>query len=137
MSVYELGAGLKELGVASTVAQLESLTKEIDENQDGRVSFEEFVAAAAEHELIRTKVFTENGSLTLRTVFDTFCEGSTNKISQSTLYDIFSGDRSELEKTLQEFDANGDGWLDFEEFCMLMSSNNDPLDEVAEEELHP
>ena len=137
VSIQELGSGFKELGVANTVSQLESLTTSMDDDQDGVVSFEEFVAAAAEHDILRSQVFAASGHLTLRTVFDTFCEGSSNKISQSTLYEIYSGDVTELERTLQEFDVNGDGWLDFDEFCMLMESGNSPLNEVTEEEILP
>ena len=58
VSISELGVGLKELGVVSTVLQLQLLTQEIDENKDGTVTFEEFLAAAAEHDILRTQVFT-------------------------------------------------------------------------------
>jgi Ca2+-binding EF-hand superfamily protein len=131
VSVSELGAGLKELGVASTVTDLEMLTQGIDDNRDGTVSFEEFLAAAAEHDILRTELFQAGGRTSLRTVFETFCEGSDNKISQSTLYEIFGGNRKDLDALLDEFDANGDGWIDFEEFRTMMAAGVSPLEEVT------
>ena len=135
VSVFELGAGLKELGVASTVPDLEMLTRELDDNQDGMVGFEEFLAAAAEHDILRTEVFQSDGRMSLRTVFETFCEGSANKISQSTLYDIFGGNRQDLDTLLEEYDADGDGWINFEEFRTMMTAGVSPLVEVTKEDL--
>ena len=138
VSVNELGTGLKEMGVVSTVADLEQLTREIDDNQDGKVSFEEFLVAAAEHDILRTHVFQVDGAMSLRTVFETFCEGPANKISHSTLYEIFGGNRQDLDALLNEFDADGDGWIDFEEFQTMMNSNlRSPLEEVTKEDLEP
>ena len=135
VNINELGAGLKNLGIVSTVADIERLCREIDSNQDGEVCFEEFLAAAAEHEILRTHVFQVEGSMSLRTVFETFCEGPADKISQSTLHEIFGGNREDLNTLLEKFDADGDGWIDFEEFRTMMAVDKSPLEEVTKEDL--
>ena len=71
--------------------------------------------------------------MSLRTVFETFCEGPADKISQSTLMKYLWKSRGS--KHLEKFDADGDGWIDFEEFRTMMAVDKSPLEEVTKEDL--
>lgn len=106
VTLEELGWGLKSLGVLMNADDIDSITAEIDQDGDGRVSFDEFLAAVAEREHFTQKE-------RLRLAFDYFDMDHNGKIDEGELFEIV-GNMDDTQQVLQQFDTDGDGAIDFE-----------------------
>jgi len=115
----ELGAVMKQLGLAPSDTELQDLINEADTNKDGVINFDEFLIlmshnakpADTDQELLRAfEVFDKDGSGTITT---------------SELKDVLRslGENltdEELDEMVKLTDKNGDGVIDYHEFASIM-----------------
>ncbi|CAF0978704.1 unnamed protein product [Didymodactylos carnosus] len=121
--IVELRVVLDSMGIVSTEEDLLDMIREVDEDQSGSVSFDEFVSMvknavdknkSSREELFRAfQVFDidQNGFITLEEL-------------RTTL--IAFGDRPTEEDAadmISEADLDGDGRINYDEFVVLMQSN--------------
>ncbi|KAK4153256.1 hypothetical protein C8A00DRAFT_34027 [Chaetomidium leptoderma] len=115
----ELGQVMRELGLNPSDSELRDIVNEADLNDDGSISFDEFLALMSqsvkeldtEQELLSAfRVFDKDGSGTissdeLRGVLKSLGENLTD---------------AEVEEMIQLADGNGDGQIDYHEFANIM-----------------
>lgn len=99
---------------------LEKTFDQVDVDNNGEISYQEFLAAAADESILLTK---EN----LRATFDAFDRSNTGTISVDDLKQVFNEGRKkkvlhkrDAKKIIKQVDLDGDGEISFEEFCELM-----------------
>jgi calmodulin len=119
ITASELGEVMRELGLNPSEAELRDLVSEVDVNNDGVISFEEFLGLMSqtvkdmdtEQELLKAfEVFDKDGSGTissdeLRNVLKSLGENLTD---------------DEVEEMIKLADRNGDGSIDYHEFANIM-----------------
>eukprot|EP00932_Pfiesteria_piscicida_P015347 SRR837773.2743.p1 GENE.SRR837773.2743~~SRR837773.2743.p1 ORF type:complete len:477 (-),score=159.62 SRR837773.2743:58-1392(-) len=112
------GLGSAELEGAEA---LEDLMGRVDSDGSGRLDYTEFVAA-----LMDSKVYSKRDRLL--TIFKGFDLDGDGRISSEELAQALSagmdGDKTcgrRIQSVLREVDANGDGFIDFEEFVLAMT----------------
>ncbi|MFN6465810.1 MAG: EF-hand domain-containing protein [Nostoc sp. DedVER02] len=115
ISTDELGEVMRSLGQNPTEAGLRDLIKEIDVDLSGTIDFEEFKT------LMVAKVGDRESRLKL--AFSAFDEDNSGQITTVELRKVMSQfglTDAELKEMLQEVDHDGDGSIDFHEFCQLV-----------------
>ncbi|KAH7366382.1 hypothetical protein KP509_18G075800 [Ceratopteris richardii] len=117
ISPSELGAVFRSLGDQLTDEDLILMVKAVDKDGDGFVDLQEFISMNAEH--------ASSSQESLREAFRVFDTNSDGKISVEELYRVFTclGETysmEECERMIQNNDSDGDGFVDFEEFCAMM-----------------
>jgi calcium-dependent protein kinase len=93
-----------------------------DTDKSGQIDYTEFIAATME-----AQIFLRNDYL--RTAFDMFDKDKSGKIDVSEIMLMLGEDgmqdinvsKEQLLKYIAEVDENGDGEIDFDEFCTMMS----------------
>lgn len=92
-----------------------------------QIEYEEFLAATVH----TSKLEMEDN---LRTAFANFDKDGSGAITKDELREALKhtlgGDPEELEQLVREADSNGDGVINFEEFCALMRGKKE--DEIKE-----
>lgn len=115
ISSEELGQVMRSLGQSPSEIELRDMIKEVDVDRSGAIDFEEF----------KTLMLSQQGDRQSRLAlaFSVFDENNSGKITKKELHNVmsrFSLTDQELDEILQEVDDDGDGQIDFEEFCELV-----------------
>ena len=120
ISTEELGEVMRSLGQNPTEAGLRDLIKEIDVDLSGTIDFEEFKT------LMIAKVGDRQSRLKLAfSAFDEDGSGEITAVELRTVMTQFGLTDAELKEMLQEVDHDGDGSIDFEEFCQLVPEESE------------
>nr|AAL40866.1 calmodulin [Nostoc punctiforme] len=115
ISTDELGEVMRSLGQNPTETGLRDLIKEIDVDLSGTIDFDEFKT------LMIAKVGDRESRLKLAfSAFDEDNSGQITAVELRTVMSQFGLTDAELKEMLQEVDHDGDGSIDFEEFCQLV-----------------
>lgn len=99
------------------VNEVDQLMKEIDTDGSGVIDYTEFIAS-----MLNEEYYTSEERL--REVFNTFDIDRSGSISKDEIYEILGKegniDMDQIQELIDEVDINGDGEIDFEEFCGMM-----------------
>lgn len=120
ISPEELKAIMQSLGQNPSDSQLQEMIQEVDLDFSGTIDFEEFKAL----------MIAQSGDREsrLKTAFNVFDEDRSGLISANELRDVmnkFGLTNEELDQLIKEVDEDGDGTIDFEEFCKLMPEESE------------
>ncbi|CAB9497440.1 Calcium-dependent protein kinase [Seminavis robusta] len=103
-----------------TEAMLQKTFDRLDVKKTGVIEYSEFLAAAADDSVVLTR---EN----LWATFDAFDKSQTGRITVDDLKKVFNHGRKQkvfhkrdAKRLMAQFDKNGDGELNFDEFCEIM-----------------
>ncbi|KAL2270086.1 hypothetical protein VTJ83DRAFT_2270 [Remersonia thermophila] len=115
----ELGEVMRELGLNPTASELRDLVNEADLNNDGVISFEEFLA------LMSHSANEQDAEQELLNAFKTFDKDGSGTISTEELRSVLKslGENltdAELDEMIKLADHNGDGQIDYAEFANIM-----------------
>jgi len=114
--ISELGAVLRSLGGDVTEQELQLIMNDVDKNQDGFISLEEFKDV---HNVV--------GEDPIREAFATFDKDGNNLICADELRTVLMslGEKGhsleDCRRMIKSVDQDGDGFVDFKEFQNLLS----------------
>lgn len=101
---------------------VQKILSEVDSDRNGFIDYSEFLRANVD---IRKIVNEEN----LRNAFRAFDQDNSGKISSEELGRVLEGesfnDCGQWKKIIEDFDINGDGEIDIEEFGMLLKNSSE------------
>ncbi len=120
ISTEELGQVMRSLGQSPSDTELRDTIKEVDVDLSGSIDFEEFKA------LMVSKQGDRNSRLKL--AFSVFDENGSGEITVDEMHSVMSKfglTDEELDEMVKEVDHDGDGSIDFEEFCKLMPDESE------------
>lgn len=124
ITVEEMKQGLKSQGSVVTETELNNLMQQLDANKDGTIDYEEFVAGTINLAHL-------NKSDNLAIVFEQFDENKDGVLSREELTKALKSTgvdvSNEVQKIIDEVDTNGDGQIDYEEFCHMMNAGNEEI----------
>ena len=115
ISAEELAIVMRSLGQEPSPTELRDLIKEVDLDRSGSIDFEEFKALMIAREGDRRS--------RLKLAFSVFDKDNSGRITAEEMHGVMSQFEltdSELEEMIKEVDRDGDGSIDFEEFCQLL-----------------
>ena len=110
----------KGLGTVLSNEEIESIMHSCDQDHNGAISYNEFLAATLSSRICKDKKLIEKA-------FGFFDKDGDGVISLNELKQIFLADGTELatdetfHEMINEVDANGDGDIDYEEFMRCLS----------------
>ncbi len=120
ISAEELGLVMRSLGQTPNDIDLRDLIKEVDVDLSGIIDFEEFKALMVSRQGDRTS--------RLHLAFSVFDENNSGEITADemrTVMSQFGLTDEELDEMVKEIDHDGDGSIDFEEFCQLVPQESE------------
>ena len=114
VSVGEMGAVMRSLGQNPSAAELRSLLEEVDIDRSGSIDFGEF----------KTLMISRHGDRRSRLelafgIFDKDGGGHITAAEMSSVMSQVGLTTAELDAMVKEVDDDGDGSIDFAEFCKL------------------
>ena len=115
----ELGTVLRSLGQNPTEKELKDMVKELDEDGNGKIDFEEFLSIAKK--MSRAKESDEE----LMEAFKVFDRDGDGFITAAELRHIMSNlgetlTDQEVDEMIRESDVDGDGRINYAEFVFMM-----------------
>jgi len=121
ISTKELGTVMKSLGQKPTVAELNDMINEVDQDGNGEIDFEEFLSMMAK-KLKETDLEED-----IREAFRVFDKNSSGIISTLELRHIMTnlGEKlkdSEIDEMIRHADIDGDGSVNYNEWVTMMTS---------------
>lgn len=121
ISSAELGTVMRSLGANPTQSELADMINEVDEDGNGTIDFAEF--ASMMHRKMEEDPSTAQEEL--KEAFRVFDKDGNGLISSAELRHIMTslGERltdEEVSEMISEADKNGDGQVDYSEFCEMM-----------------
>eukprot|EP00930_Biecheleria_cincta_P003939 TRINITY_DN104842_c0_g1_i1.p1 TRINITY_DN104842_c0_g1~~TRINITY_DN104842_c0_g1_i1.p1 ORF type:complete len:500 (-),score=114.80 TRINITY_DN104842_c0_g1_i1:114-1613(-) len=126
LTYKEISDGISKSTVGELPPDLADLLKSMDADGSGVIDYSEFLAATIEKKMYNQKE-------TLWTAFKVFDRDGNGTISKEELaYVLADGDvksiaaAKDMEQMMKEIDTNGDGEIDFEEFCKMMDGGAKP-----------
>lgn len=120
ITIKELETAMKKLGQNPTQAELQDMMNEVDIDANGIIDFDEFMS------LMSKKLKDGDTDEELREAFQFFDKDKNGVIDAKELRIVMNnlGENltdDEIEEMIKEADINGDGQIDFEEFCRIMT----------------
>lgn len=115
LTFEEIKEGCKKL---NTNLNLEEIFANIDTDRSGSIDYTEFIASTMDK-----KVYLKNERL--YEAFKNFDKDGSGKISVKEISSVIHADNEDfgnIEKVVQKYDLNGDGEIDYEEFCSMMGN---------------
>jgi len=128
MDCNELVKVMRGLGCNPTDAEVKQIIEDVDTNKTGTVEFKELV------EIMKKMSRNEKAEEELSDAFKVFDRDGSGKVSAKEIKEVMThiGERlteDEAEEMLMAFanyDANGDGELDYQEFSKMIMENDIP-----------
>ncbi|XP_010495251.1 PREDICTED: probable calcium-binding protein CML32 [Camelina sativa] len=122
ISLYEFAEAIRAFTPSVTSGELENMFGMLDVDGDGQIDLEEFVSGLALERWY-------NEETVLKKAFDMHDMDGDGKISASEIHFVLNrlGEKRTKEECVvmvQTFDADGDGFVDFEEFIGMMFLTN-------------
>ncbi|MBR8834911.1 MAG: EF-hand domain-containing protein [Stigonema ocellatum SAG 48.90 = DSM 106950] len=120
ISTEELGQVMRSVGQSPNDTELRDLIKEVDVDLSGTIDFEEFKALMVSKQGDRTS--------RLQLAFSVFDENNSGEITADEMRSVmnqFGLTDEELDEMVKEIDHDGDGSIDFEEFCKLVPKESE------------
>uniref|UniRef100_A0A7S2SL15 Calcium-dependent protein kinase 1 n=1 Tax=Mucochytrium quahogii TaxID=96639 RepID=A0A7S2SL15_9STRA len=117
ITVNELGAAMRNLGLAPSSSEVDRLLDALDEDGNGKIDYEEFLAASLGRQVyLRDEL--------LESAFRHFDTGGTGAITKKDLELRLGNENPQLAASiLGQVDADKNGTIDFEEFKVMMKNN--------------
>lgn len=110
---------ISHLGGVVSTHYVSEMFDEADVDKSGSLAFEEFIAFAVDHESIKTKA-------ALQKAFDAMDKDKSGSLDIEEIRNLigsfgqeYSSDAA-AQLITHKYDTDGDGLIDFEEFCMFM-----------------
>jgi len=112
---------MKSLGANPTDAELQRMMKQVDDNGDNEIDFDEFLVLMSSN---KTSTDPDSELLAAFAVFDEDNSGSISRKEMKKLMKKLGQKLSdeELDAMMEEVDTDNDGQIDFEEFKSMMRS---------------
>jgi calcium-dependent protein kinase len=132
ISIEEMKAGLASCGLLELNANLDEAIKAIDNDGSGKISYSEFIAATIDKKTALSHDYVWQ-------VFKRFDRTNTGTINKDDLTQILTDghfsdygradglSKADVEKTIQSYDTNHDGVIDFDEFMAAMMDTRTAL----------
>lgn len=119
ISAKELGQVMRSLGQSPTDTELADTIEEADVDSSGTIDFEELKAVMVSEQGDRKS--------DLELAFSMFDENGNGQITASEMRSVMSFGLTdeELDEMVKEVDHDGDGSIDFQEFCKLMPDESE------------
>merc|ERR1712166_788326 len=109
------------MGGIALPPDLEEIMKQVDSDGSGNIDYTEFIAAT-----ITSKQYAKRE--VMWAAFRTFDSDGDGMITKDELKVVLSdADDDVLSRMIAEVDLNGDGTIDFDEFCDMMTKDGTPL----------
>lgn len=120
ISAQELGTALRMLGLNPTMKEVQNMINEIDQNGDGMIDFDEFLAF-----LKRSYKKPDEVKMELKKAFQVFDLNKDGFISRAELQSVLTkmGEKlteKEVDEMMEKADKNGDGKIDYDEYVDTM-----------------
>ncbi|KAJ2741996.1 hypothetical protein GGI20_004793 [Coemansia sp. BCRC 34301] len=135
----ELAETMAKLGEKLEPKEVKAMFNEADTNQDGTISYDEFVAMMMKDEPVTTtKPLTEEQRAEYAEAFALFDKDNDGSITATELEAVLKSlgqnpSKAEVQDMVNELDTDGNGKIDFEEFIALMQRHSpDESDELKE-----
>lgn len=115
LSLSELEQGMNQI-MGSVHFEMKTLIADMDSNQDGKIDFQEFIAAAIKKEIALQKVH-------LETAFKLIDKDGDRKICKKEFLDVFTDVHDDLWlQFLADVDKDNDGMISYDEFFESMTT---------------